>query len=77
MCHSKKAKYHDAHADFLTVVFNYCRQNEALKEVVNPNAAPFERKYRRKSPAMAEGLTDKILTVKELLMIRVPKNIIP
>jgi len=30
MCHSKKAKYHDAHADFLTAVFNYCRQNEAL-----------------------------------------------
>ena len=77
MCHSKKAKYHDAHADFLTVVFNYCRQNEALKELINPNAVRFETKYRRKSPAMAEGLTDKILTVKELLMTRVPKNIIP
>ena len=76
MCHSKKAKYHDAHADFLTVVFNYCRQNEALKEVINPNASRFETKYHRKSPAMAEGLTDKILTVKELLMTRAPKTII-
>jgi len=76
MCHSKKAKYHDAHADFLTVVFNYCRQNEVLKEVINPNASRFETKYRRKSPAMAEGLTDKILTVKELLMTRVPTAII-
>ena len=74
MCHSKKAKYHDAHAGFLTVVFNYCRQNEALKELINPNAARFEKKYRRKSPAMAEGLTDKILTVKELLLFRVPKD---
>lgn len=74
MCHSKKAKYHDAHADFLTVIFNYCRQNEALKELINPNAARFEKKYLRKSPAMAEGLTDKILTVKELLLFRVPKN---
>lgn len=74
MCHSKKAKYHDAHADFLTAVFNYCRQNEALKEIINPDAALFETKYLRKSPAMAEGLTDKILTVKELLLFRTPKN---
>lgn len=73
-CHSKKPKYHDAHADFLTAVFNYCRQNEALKEPTNPDAALFEKKYLRKSPAMAEGLTDKILTVKELLFYRVPKN---
>ena len=74
MCHSKKAKYHDAHADFLTAVFNYCRQNEALKELINPDAKLFETKYLRKSPAMAEGLTDKILTVKELMLYRVPKN---
>ena len=74
MCHSKKAKYHDAHADFLTAVFNYCRQNEALKELINPDAKLFETKYRRISPAMAEGLTDKILTVKELLLFRVPKK---
>lgn len=60
-----------------TVVFNYCRQNEALKEVVNLDASRFETKYNRKSPAMAEGLTDKILTVKELLMTRVGVQIIP
>jgi len=57
----------------LTTVFNYCRQNEALKELINPNALLFEPKYSRKSPAMAEGLIDKILTVKELLCIRTPK----
>lgn len=73
MCHSKKIEYHDAHADFLTVVFNYCRQNEALKELVNPDAPLFKTKYLRKSPAMAEGLTDKILTVKELFCFRTPK----
>ena len=73
-CHSKKVEYHDAHADFLTTIFNYCRQNEALKELINPNAARFETKYLRKSPAMAEGLTDKILTVKELLLYRVPMD---
>jgi hypothetical protein len=73
MCHSKKAKYHDAHADLLTTVFNYCRQNEALKELINPDAPLFKTKYLRKSPAMAEGLADKILTVKELFCCRVPK----
>ncbi len=73
MCHSKKTKYHDAHADFLTAIFNYCRQNEALKELINPDAPLFKTKYLRKSPAMAEGLTDKILTVKELLCFRTPK----
>lgn len=74
MCHSKKPKYHDAHADFLTAVFNYCRENKALKELINPDAALFETKYLRKSPAMAEGLTDKILTIKELLFWRIPKT---
>ncbi len=73
MCHSKKPKYHDAHADFLTTVFNYCRENKALKELINPDAERFETKYLRKSPAMAEGLTDKILTIKELLFWRAPK----
>lgn len=73
MCHSKKARHHDAHAGFLTAVFNYCRQNEALKELMNPNAVRFETKYHRKSPAMAEGLIDKILTVKGLLLFRTPK----
>ena len=73
MCHSKKTNYHDAHIDLLTVNFNYCRENEALKELINPNAEPFEQKYQRKSPAMAEGLCDKILTLKEVLMRRVPQ----
>lgn len=73
LCHSKKPNYHDAHADFLTTVFNYCRENKALKVLINPNAGLFETKYLRKSPAMAEGLTDKILTVKELLLRRVPQ----
>ncbi len=74
MCHSKKTKYHDAYIDFLTTVFNYCRQNEALKELKNPDAPLFKPKYIRRSPAMAEGLIDKILTVKELLCIRVPNE---
>lgn len=64
---------HSAHIDFLTSVFNYCRQNETLKVLKNPNVARFETKYIRKSPAMAEGLTSKIMTVKELLCYSVSK----
>lgn len=70
LCHSKKPRYHDAHIDWLAGVFNFCRENSSLKEVVNPGAALFEQKYARFSPAMAEGLTGKILTVKELLCWR-------
>jgi len=73
-CHSKKAIYHDAHINFLTAVFNFCRENMGLKEEINPNAGLFERKYRRVSPAMEEGIADKILSIKELLVQR-PKKV--
>lgn len=73
MCHSKKVKYHDAHINLLTAFFNYCNENCALRILINPQAALFETKYQKKSPAMAEGLIDKILTIKELLFWRVPK----
>jgi len=75
-CHSKKAIYHDSHIYFLTGVFNFCRENMGLKAEINPEAGLFEQKYRKISPAMQEGLTDKILTIKELL-VRRPKKRVP
>jgi len=45
-----------------------------LKEEINPNARLFEQKYRKVSSAMKEGLTDKILSIKELLVQR-PKKV--
>jgi IS1 family transposase len=76
LCHSKKALYHDAHIDFLAQVMNYTRPNDALKIQINPTAAPFEQKYLHRTPAMAQALIDKKLTVKELLFTR-PKPINP
>jgi len=73
-CHSKKALYHDKHIYFLTGVFNYCRANIGLREEINPHAERFKQKYRHVSPAMKEGFTDKILTIKELL-VRRPKKV--
>jgi hypothetical protein len=35
---SKKAIYHDAHADFTAQVVNYTRTNDALKVPINPGA---------------------------------------
>lgn len=74
LCHSKKAVFHDAQADFTAQVMNYTRTNDALKVIINPDANLFEKKYQHRTPAMAEGLIDRALTVKELLAKR-PKPI--
>lgn len=74
LCHSKKSMYHDAHIDFVAQVMNYTRPNHALKILINPSAPLFERKYQHRTPAMAHGLINKQLNIKELLSIR-PKPI--
>jgi IS1 family transposase len=70
LCHSKKAVFHDAQANFTAQIMNYTRTNSALKILLNPDAARFEQKYQHRTPAMAQNLIDKPLTVKELLFIR-------
>ena len=70
LCHSKKAVFHDAHIDFVAQVMNYTRTNDALKVQINPDAGLFEQKYLHQPPAMAEGLIDKRLNIKELLSQR-------
>lgn len=70
LCHSKKAVFHDAHICFVTQVYNYTRTNDALKIMINPNAPKFQPKFQHKTPAMAENLIDRILSLKELLFIR-------
>jgi IS1 family transposase len=70
LCHSKKSVFHDAQANFTAQVMNYTRTNEGLKVPINPNAAPFEQKYQHRTPAMAQKLIDKPLTIKELLLWR-------
>jgi len=49
---------------------NYTRTNDGLKILINPNAALFEQKYRHRTPAMAQNIIDKPLTIKELILIR-------
>lgn len=70
LCHSKKAVFHDAQANFTAQVMNYTRTNDGLKILINSNAALFEQKYRHRTPAMAQNIINKPLTIKELLLIR-------
>ena len=70
LCVSKKAIFHDAMIGLLAQTYNYCQPVSALKRAINPLAARFEQKYEQISAAMAEGLIDKILTLKELLCRR-------
>ena len=70
LCHSKKSIFHDASIVFVTQVFNYTRTVDGLKVEINGSAKRFEQKYRHRTPAMAEGLIDKCLTIKELLCHR-------
>jgi hypothetical protein len=70
LCHSKKSVFHDAQANFTAQVMNYTRTNDGLKILINPNAELFEQKYRHRTPAMAQNIIDKPLTIKELLFIR-------
>ena len=72
-CHSKTVVLHDAQIDLLTGTYNFVDENRSFRQCINPNAQRFEVKYKKFSPAMLEGFTDRCLTLEELLMWRVPK----
>jgi hypothetical protein len=74
-CHSKKKQFHDAQIDWITAVYNFVDEIVAFRECVNPNANRFEVKYKKFSPAMVEGLTNKRFTMEELLMWKIPKTL--
>lgn len=74
-CHSKKTTFHDAQIDWITAIYNFVDEIVAFRECINPNAERFEVKYKKFSPAMLEGLTDKRLTMEELLMSKMPKTL--
>ena len=61
---------HDAQIDFITAVYNFVDEAAAFRECSNPSAKKFETKYRKVAPAMLEGITDRRLSLEELLMMR-------
>src|SRR6266446_4975486 len=72
-CQSKEVTLHDAHIDLLTGIYNFVDANQAFRQCINPHAKRFEVKYKKYSPAMLEGFTNRCLTLEELLMWRVPR----
>jgi hypothetical protein len=70
LSHSKKRYYLRRHLDLEDAVFNFVRPHLSLREKL---ARPINgRKWRRRTPAMAAGLTDHIWSLEELLSYRVP-----
>jgi hypothetical protein len=56
--------------EFTTHIYNYTRENEAFRELINPDAKPFQEKYKKVSPAMKEGLTNRIYSLQEMLLMK-------
>lgn len=71
MCHSKKVKVHDAHIDWMTGVYNFCREIPAFRVCFKKKGKRFEVRYKKRSPAMLEGMVPKILSLQEFLMLRI------
>jgi hypothetical protein len=51
------------HAEWFRLYYHLSRPHESLREPV----PGFKRKYRSRTPAMAAGLTDRVLTVGDIL----------
>lgn len=69
-CHSKQIAPHDAHVRFLKGVYNLTKENERFRILTNPEAKRFETKYEKVSPAMKQGLVNKIYPLQELLLMK-------
>jgi len=71
-CHSKKVCLHDAQIYWITAVYIFATEITRHRECINQEAKRFETKYKKSSPAMAENLVNRIFSIEELLMLRVP-----
>jgi hypothetical protein len=71
LSHSKKVKFLRYHVALEDTLFNFARPHSSLR-VALTEPAPHNRKWDKRTPAMAAGLTDHIWTIEELLRFRVP-----
>jgi len=67
---SKKKVNLQKHVTFFHVFYNFARPHMSLREEIDQTAAPFEQKWKPKTPAMAAGLTDHVWTFRELLTMK-------
>jgi IS1 family transposase len=65
---SKKRKVHSKIVDFLQAWYNFVKPHKSLRVLqIDGN-----RKWKQRTPMMAEGLTNHIWKLEELLMFRIP-----
>lgn len=71
LSHSKKKNFLQRHIDLEDAIFNFVRPHSALKiKLAQPGR--YARRWEKRTPAMAAGLTNHIWTLEELLSYRLP-----
>jgi len=65
---SKDLKIHSKAIDFFQAWYNFVKPHKSLRLELKSG----DRKWMQRTPAMAEGLTDRIWSLSELLCFRIP-----
>ena len=65
---SKDLKIHSHAIDFFQAWYNLVKPHQSLRIEINEG----RKRWTQRTPAMAEGLTDHVWSLKELLTFRVP-----
>ena len=65
---SKDLQMHSRAIDFFQAWYNFVKPHHSLRLEVNLG----RKKWMQRTPAMAEGITDHVWSLKELLKFRVP-----
>ncbi len=65
---SKDSEIHSLAIDFLQAWYNFVKPHKSLRVSVEEG----KKKWMKRTPAMAQGLTDHIWTLKELFTFRIP-----
>lgn len=68
MNYSEKLKMHSKALDFIQAWYNFVKPHKSLRIKINSG----NKKWMKRTPTMAEKLTEHVWTLRELLTFRVP-----
>ena len=68
MNYSKKSENHSYAMDFFQAWYNFAKLHNSLKLEINQG----NKRWYQRTPAMAEGLTENVWTIEEILNFRTP-----
>jgi hypothetical protein len=68
MNYSKVLQIHSHAIDFFQAWYNFVKPHHSLRIEINMG----RKRWMQRTPAMAEGLTDHVWCLKELLTFKVP-----